>query len=321
MTKIALEKTCTTCKLTKGLANFSIRRASPDGLMQICKECACKKQKEYANKNVLRKEVKQGERKLCPKCHTEKPPTEFPINKRNRDGLGGWCLSCERLKASVYYNLNSQRTNIDRASSKTCSICNIQKIGKDFYNNDRNLDGLGTWCKRCQRNKGISYRYDILPEQYESMVTSQGGVCAICKRVTENFLHVDHCHSTKRIRGLLCINCNLGLGAAKDSLLTLESFVRYLEEWSIPENDVNSKNVFLATPKISMCQKRGLLDGQDNKCKICGVCFTTTKAVLDHCHKSNAVRGYLCNRCNRGLGHFFDSTKVIRSALEYLKKV
>lgn len=73
--------------------------------------------------------------------------------------------------------------------------------------------------------------YGISPEEYEKLLSKQEGVCAICKVTSEEYkknFHVDHCHKTGKIRGLLCQKCNLGLGQFKDSPEFLLSAVEYL---------------------------------------------------------------------------------------------
>jgi hypothetical protein len=56
---------------------------------------------------------------------------------------------------------------------------------------------------------------------------------------------------------------------------------------------------------------------QKSNCEICG---STENLVVDHNHKTNVVRGRLCNHCNRGLGHFLDNIDILEKAIKYLKK-
>ena len=66
------------------------------------------------------------------------------------------------------------------------------------------------------------------------MLEKQNNKCAICKKDRNIFkkrLCVDHCHSTGKIRGLLCTNCNQGIGHLKDDLNIIKSAIRYLEEY------------------------------------------------------------------------------------------
>lgn len=73
--------------------------------------------------------------------------------------------------------------------------------------------------------------YGINLDGYSKMLAAQGGACKICREPpTKVSLHVDHCHSTGRVRGLLCSKCNLMLGNARDSRAVLLAAVAYLEE-------------------------------------------------------------------------------------------
>lgn len=68
--------------------------------------------------------------------------------------------------------------------------------------------------QRQKRNQQLKRTYGITVEQYESMLAAQNGVCAICFRGPTGVrpLHVDHCHRTGKVRGLLCHQCNWYLG-------------------------------------------------------------------------------------------------------------
>lgn len=70
----------------------------------------------------------------------------------------------------------------------------------------------------------------MTPSDFDLMMEIQNGRCAICKRLPDErkALSVDHDHATERIRGLLCQDCNLGLGFFKDRPDLLEAAARYL---------------------------------------------------------------------------------------------
>ena len=72
------------------------------------------------------------------------------------------------------------------------------------------------WCKEHHRQRQsvyLKHKYGITIQEYERILAEQDGVCAICKvNPKKNPLCVDHNHSTREIRGLLCVKCNLGLG-------------------------------------------------------------------------------------------------------------
>lgn len=74
--------------------------------------------------------------------------------------------------------------------------------------------------------KKLFQRYKITEKQYVQLKNKQRGRCRICSRRKK--LVVDHCHKTNKIRGLICNNCNLLLGHAKDEPLTLLGAINYL---------------------------------------------------------------------------------------------
>jgi hypothetical protein len=78
------------------------------------------------------------------------------------------------------------------------------------------------------RNR-LRTRYGLSPEEYDELLARHGDRCAICgvERGSRR-LAVDHCHRTLRVRGLLCSNCNRGIGFFGDSPERLMAAARYL---------------------------------------------------------------------------------------------
>ena len=78
--------------------------------------------------------------------------------------------------------------------------------------------------------------YGITKQQYEELMHSQGGVCAVCKckpddpRCTHGHLVVDHCHKTGYVRGLLCSLCNATMGNSMDNVDLLQSLISYIQK-------------------------------------------------------------------------------------------
>ena len=71
-----------------------------------------------------------------------------------------------------------------------------------------------------------------LNEAFEKLNALQGGLCAVCKKPcsTNTALSLDHCHETGRIRGLLCMNCNTGIGRLGDNVEGLQAALDYLKQ-------------------------------------------------------------------------------------------
>jgi len=66
-----------------------------------------------------------------------------------------------------------------------------------------------------------------------------------------------------------------------------------------------------------------ILSSQNGACKICKIKLTlsgtsVTRACIDHCHKTNIVRGILCQQCNKGIGHFNDNPELMKAGADYL---
>lgn len=85
------------------------------------------------------------------------------------------------------------------------------------------------------RKRGI----DLTMEQYESMLVAQSNACAICVRPFETRSpHVDHCHTGGHVRGLLCDDCNLGLGKFGDDPARLDAAAAYLRSYITKERQM-----------------------------------------------------------------------------------
>jgi len=86
--------------------------------------------------------------------------------------------------------------------------------------------------KESQRKSHIKYRYNLTVEEYNQLLLKQNSVCALClnpEQISGTVLCVDHCHSTGKVRGLLCRMCNSALGKFKDDKDILKRAVEYLE--------------------------------------------------------------------------------------------
>lgn len=86
----------------------------------------------------------------------------------------------------------------------------------------------GKYQKDKLKGKHLMARYRMTIEDYENLLYKQKGACAICKVKKGKELHVDHCHKTGIVRGLLCGNCNRALGLMKDNMSFLKNAIEYL---------------------------------------------------------------------------------------------
>jgi hypothetical protein len=93
--------------------------------------------------------------------------------------------------------------------------------------------------KAIRRKQNLKHNYGITPDGVVAMLEAQGHRCKICniELLKENGVRnckrghvVDHCHTTKRIRGILCHRCNQGLGLFRDNPDYLATAIKYLQE-------------------------------------------------------------------------------------------
>ena len=125
---------------------------------------------------------------------------------------------------------------------KRCADCKQYKPVTEFPRNKNSKDGFHSYCKACNnartyesrqrlhggsRHYHLKHRYGISADEFNELVRQQGGVCAICGRPDPE--HVDHDHETGAVRGILCFNCNGGLGQFRDSIDALLAAAAYLD--------------------------------------------------------------------------------------------
>lgn len=121
----------------------------------------------------------------------------------------------------------------------------------------RTINNDGEWaCKKCKQEYAVIYRandprylincetrkakkFGLTLDEYRSMIQVSNNNCYICKQSETRLfggeisaLAIDHCHTTKKVRGLLCHQCNTALGGFKDNIETLQSAIEYLKKHS-----------------------------------------------------------------------------------------
>jgi hypothetical protein len=149
----------------------------------------------------------------------------------------GWtieqALDLEPPEGHKRYNLWLRRTG---KNERICSRCRVQKPLTEYYLKPDSATGThGSQCRECVKLQVLESlrrrKYGLTPDQWNKLFKSQGSCCAICKTTDseDRAWHTDHSHETGKTRGILCKNCNLTLGFAKDSTEILQSAVIYLK--------------------------------------------------------------------------------------------
>jgi hypothetical protein len=104
---------------------------------------------------------------------------------------------------------------------KTCAACHTQKPLSEFH-------AKSSKCRPCKRDYKLQARYGLSLEVYETLREGQERACAICGAFN-SVPHVDHDHTTGKVRELLCGKCNRGLGSFQDDPVLLRKAAEYIE--------------------------------------------------------------------------------------------
>ncbi|MFC4010446.1 endonuclease VII domain-containing protein [Nonomuraea purpurea] len=287
--------------------------------------------------------------KRCPDCGEIKAVSEFGLNKRMADGRARYCKDCFRKRSTQSYRKRMaeqgkavrERVEVP-AGHKYCPRCAEIKAVGEFGANRAAKDGLTAYCKPCHtrvtlenriknhgsdRNYKLKLRYGITEDDFERMLARQGGLCAICQVVPGTF--VDHCHRTGAVRGVLCFNCNNGLGHFGDNLVLLELAAHYLggdvlwQEFVVPPGR-RADGVVAPSRTYHLSQRYGMRHEDVERMisaqhGLCVVCWGRPPEHVDHCHRTGDVRYALCLPCNTGIGQFRDDPGVVWRALAYVE--
>lgn len=141
------------------------------------------------------------------------------------------CNRCGQIKPLVEFSPHLTSYYGRRPECKPCRMAKIKTHYQGYDEERRNQ------AKRIRHFIRLKYLYGITRQEYRELFSEQGGLCAICncpETRTNNgggiqSLSVDHAPDTGQVRGLLCANCNTGLGLMKHNTEYLYKAIRYLK--------------------------------------------------------------------------------------------
>jgi len=106
---------------------------------------------------------------------------------------------------------------------------NVEKLNannKKWREENKEQDALAMLKARLKR------KYNLSIEEYETLIESQNNSCKVCgthaKNNLKGKLYIDHCHTTGKVRGLLCMKCNSALGLLNDDKELIQNLLDYL---------------------------------------------------------------------------------------------
>ncbi len=165
------------------------------------------------------------------KCGVVQPLDSFYKAPGTKDGYRGDCKDCFRARAKARYPL-VREANIARA--RKWREDNLER----FQANQRRMRSTPEGKLR-QRAGHLMRKFGMTIEQYDAMLEAQGGGCFICGRPPREdiSLHVDHDHSTGKVRGILCFCCNNALADFQEDPELLRKAASYVS-WHANEEEI-----------------------------------------------------------------------------------
>lgn len=210
----------------------------------------------------------------CPKCQKLYPVAGFLTSKCSGNPIGHCrpcrnAYSAERRRQNPEKTAAYRKTARENrkngttykprgpVAEKRCTKCGVVKPIDDFGGGAAMSDGKSSRCRKCVSETAAEYNrthpekfiasrrrhylkvtYGTTPEILAQILEAQGGVCAICgtSEPGGNYgkWNTDHCHEHGHVRGLLCWNCNTGIGKLADDPDRLEAAAKYLRDNALP---------------------------------------------------------------------------------------
>lgn len=174
----------------------------------------------------------------CKKCNETKDIRYFEPRPENNSYRSA-CRQCNKGYSSSKED-KIRKCEIDFSNGlKLCSNCNIIKPVSEYGLDQFTKFKLTSHCKPCiseksklhRKKHSLLYKYKLDISDFNNLLILQNNCCAICNvefKDDPKNTHVDHCHTTGRVRGILCRTCNNGLGFFKDNSEILNKAINYL---------------------------------------------------------------------------------------------
>ena len=143
-----------------------------------------------------------------------------------------------------------------------CTVCTTFRVTSDFARTQltRARRGNAARCRACVADYDRLRRYGLNRSSYDALLQEQKNQCVICAcdlaDLPLKHVHVDHCHESGKVRGILCMECNTGIGKFRNSVTHLLTACDYLINRGIPSNVDGLTTVALSRVVIALCQSK-----------------------------------------------------------------
>ena len=177
-----------------------------DEIEELAKELNARKKHQS---NIVSDVLKRR----CSICREVKFKESFSKDASRKGGLSHRCKDCY----SKYHSSNSEWCNERRQIHHEKHRITARIRGREWALDNPNI----------VRNKNLA-RYGLTVDSFDDLVNSQNGLCKICKNelVAGKHTHVDHCHNSGKVRGILCQTCNTKLGWYEKNAKEVEEYLK-----------------------------------------------------------------------------------------------
>lgn len=169
--------------------------------------------------------------KLCKSCSKELPETEFYFDRGRRASPCRQCRSAKDRQRREGRSPEEREKESTRRAAKHARLSAEERKAR--------VDEARAWrranpaeARRRMREQWLRAEYGIGVAEVEAILVAQGGGCAVCgfsdRSNPKMFPHVDHCHQTGKVRGVVCNNCNVGMGHFRDDPALIRAAMAYL---------------------------------------------------------------------------------------------
>jgi len=320
--KICSSETCEQKDIEQSINNFYKKSGGKLGVDYFCKKCRnthnkAKNPDKYQKQKARWLAIPDIDTIKCSTCKVKKVKSEFHH--------GSWiCKSCasdmmkrkrkEDPETQNGYSAKYRKNNVEKRK---------ETVKRSRENNPQT--SLKNYVKK----------YGLTVEQYEKMVVEQDNKCYICRKAETkkrkgkvNRLSIDHCHKTKKVRGLVCHSCNYKIGVFEDAgkMFRISMYLAKIEysyfSSIIPnwkpihlklidhDDEISVRQVLRKDYNMTLETYNEMYNKQKGLCAMCGKPEKSkagrriSRLSVDHCHKTGKIRALLCVRCNLVLGSY-----------------
>lgn len=278
--------------------------------------------------------------KTCPRCQVAKPYEDYARHHRTSDGLQSACRECAAAatKASRQKRLTRPPV-LPHEHGKHCTRCREFLPWDSFHKNSAARDGRQSYCPPCGNEIRREYearnaeaialrRAEKLATAIDPAATKVCTKCGEDKHLLSYYAH----RGTKDGRTTYCRECQKAATRAWNAANAEKMRVRNAAYRAVPKNQLrtaqNMRSSWLRLYGLTVDGYEAMLRAQDGVCAIClkperfidARTGEPRRLAVDHDHVTGRVRGLLCGRCNRTLGHMDEDVDSLIRAADYLRQ-